>query len=33
MEAIEILIDHIELFRKATKQNSRYWSWIDCNKA
>lgn len=33
MDAIEILIEHIELFRKATKENSRYWSWIDCNKA
>ncbi|BDC93400.1 hypothetical protein [Treponema bryantii] len=33
MESIDVLLKHIELFRKATKEKSRYWSWIDCNKA
>ncbi len=33
MEVVDVLMNHIELFRKATKEKSRYWSWIDCNRA
>lgn len=33
MESIDVLLKHIELFRNATKENTRYWSWIDCNQA